>query len=454
MHVTCRLLSTRPNSDLPSLPLPGPPSVIHTQCSGCFREYKLDNKYAGKTIRCKDCGTPFKVVESGDEPLDVEFDDPPSPSRPHAPAPRSATPKRSPGKRSKRGTSDSSSRVWLWVGGGVLATLLVCCGGISLVVMKVRQVVVEASKPDIDLGDPTQLFPLGDVPLPQFPPLGPAAPVGRSDVQLHFVDFGSIPANGEQPGMRMKMRVYVPVGQHAERSLPCVLVAPAGTNLLTGNDMDNDDYHDETLPYAEEGMVVVFYSLDGGLTDMAEGEQLRDAYLSFRRARAGVVNGRNALDYILAQVPQVDPQRIYSAGHSSAATLSLLLAAHEPRLRGCLAYAPATDVEARLEGAGDNAVLELLLPGIGDFLKQSSPKTHVARINCPIFLFHARDDSNEPFASTEAFARLLESNGKTLNFAVAESGDHYDSMIQEGIPRGIEWVKAQSPASTAPAERP
>lgn len=423
--------------------------MIQTQCTGCFREYKLDDKYAGKTIRCKDCGTTFKVEAAGDEPLDVEFDEPPAP----AAAPRSAAGRTSNKKPSSK-SSGSGSKLWMWIVGGVLGVGLVCCGGIGLVVMKVKQQVAALSVPDIPLGDPNDLFPLADVPLPQFPPLGQANLAGRSDAQVFSVDFGSIPANGDQPGMKMNLRVYLPPGRHANQSLPCVLVAPAGTNLLSGNALGKDD-HDEALPYAEAGMAAVYYSLDGALDPAAQANNNpRDAYLSFRRARAGVVNGRNALEYVLAQVPQVDPRRIYSAGHSSAGTLSLLLAEHEPRLRGALAYAPVTDLKSAFGGADDNAVMGMMLPGIGEFAKQSSPSTHVSRINCPVFLFHARDDSNEPFSSAQAFDQLLESNGKTHTFSVAESGDHYESMIAEGIPRGIEWIKSQSPAATGPEGQP
>lgn len=340
--------------------------------------------------------------------------------------------------------------LWVWVGGGVLAMMLLCCGGVGVAYMKIKGALVEASTPEVSLGDPSQLFPLADVRLPEFPELGdPTATLDPSGVQVHWVDFQTVPANGvdPQPGTQMQLRVYLPKGEYAAHSLPCVLVAPAGSNLISGAQLDNDDYHDETLPYAEEGMAVVFYSLDGSMEgDDSDPEEMAPFYHEFREARAGVVNGRNALDFVLARLPQVDPQRIYSAGHSSAGTLSLLLAEHEPRLRGCIAYAPATDVEARLGEAGENALMGLLFPGLGDFIRQSSPKTHVAQLNCPVFLFHARDDSNEPFATTQEFSELLKSNGKSCEFSIAESGDHYDSMIDQGIPRGIEWLKSQAPS--------
>lgn len=421
--------------------------MIQTQCAGCFREYKLDDRFAGKTIRCKDCGTPFKVtsaaaaVPSFDEPFEEE-----QPAA--APPARKSGGRKSVGKKRARAASNSKAWIWWTVGGGVLAMLLLCGGGIWLAVSAVRSGLQAASTPELDLGDPNQLFPLADVPLPQFPELGAPRPLD-SGVQQYFVDFDSIRRGTDAPGMRMKMRVYIPPGDHAPASLPCVLVAPAGTNLMVGNEMDNDDYHDETLPYALAGMVCIFYSLDGGVYDLegASDDQFREGYLKFRAARAGVVNGRNALEFALAKLPQVDPQRIFSAGHSSAGTFSLLFAAHEPRLRGCIAYAPATDVELRLAEVAEAPVFNLLLPGITDFLRQSSPKTHAERINCPVFLFHARDDSNEPFETTEAFAAQLASLNKPHTFSPADWGDHYESMIDEGIPRGIEWIQTQTAGS-------
>ena len=421
--------------------------MIQTQCTGCFREYKLDDRFAGKTIRCKDCGSPFKVT-TGTSVFHAAEDDPFEEEPAHAPPPARKSGKKATGRKKSRPPSNSKAWIWWTVGGGVLAMFLLCGGGIWMAVSGIRQGLKAASTPDLDLGDPSQLFPIADVPLPQFPDLGSPRRLDAG-VQQYFVDFASVPGNMGQPGMQMKLRVYMPPGDHPPGSLPCVLVAPAGTNLMVGNDMDNDDYHDETIPYAFAGMVCIFYSLDGGVYDLetSSDNQFRDGYLKFRAARAGVINGRNALDFALARLPQVDPQRIFSAGHSSAGTFSLLFAAHEPRLRGCIAYAPATDVELRLAEITQTPAINFLLPGITDFLKQSSPKTHAARINCPVFLFHARDDRNEPFETTEAFAGQLTSLGKQSTFTAVNFGDHYDSMINEGIPRGIDWIQTQSGGS-------
>ena len=205
------------------------------------------------------------------------------------PAPCATSGRKPSGKSSRKSSSGSKAWIWWLVGGGAPVVLLICGGGAVAFLSGVKKAFDTASTPDVPLGDPNQLFPLADVPVPEFPPLGaPTSVLQPSGVQVYFVDFGSIPTNADQPGMRMKMRVYVPSGDHAARSLGCVLVAPAGTILLTGCDLDiNDDYHDETLPYAEAGMVAVFYSLDGGVPESETvNEQFRDAYLKFR-ARPG-----------------------------------------------------------------------------------------------------------------------------------------------------------------------
>jgi dipeptidyl aminopeptidase/acylaminoacyl peptidase len=259
---------------------------------------------------------------------------------------------------------------------------------------------------------------------------------------MWFIQMPPLPV----PGGSMGMRLYLPPTDAPPQSIPCVLVAPAGTNLLVGCDMDADDYHDETLPYAEAGMAVVFYSLDGGLDmEEASNSEFTAAYRKFRAAHAGVVNGRNALEFVLRKVPQVDPRRIYTAGHSSAGTVSLLMAEHEPRLAGAIAYAPCTDVETRLQEISNNWILRSSFPDLKSFLKQSSPKTHVSHVGCPLFLFHASDDSNVPVSETNAFATQLRAAGKAVEFHTVPTGDHYDSMIQAGIPKAIEWLKQKNP---------
>lgn len=283
-------------------------------------------------------------------------------------------------------------------------------------------------------------FDLAAVPVPAMPATPVFTPLGEKGVRYAAVEI----AAGDGPGERMWMRVYLPPDERAPGTLPAVLVAPAGTNLLSGSDLGpptEEDYHDECLPYAEEGIAVVFYSIDGEVADEEDEDSIAEGYKKFRDACGGLVNGRNALEFVLASLPEVDPVRIYSAGHSSAGTLSLLFGEHEPRLAGSIAYAPAADVEKHLAEVLETPMIGVALPGVKHFAKRSSPATHVARLCQPLFLFHAEDDDTVPIEDTREFARKAKAAGVRVTFEVAGEGGHYLPMIEEGIPAAIQWIK-------------
>ena len=111
-----------------------------------------------------------------------------------------------------------------------------------------------------------------------------------------------------------------------DAKLPAVLIAPAGSDLLTGMNLSDDD-RPEHLPYLDAGFVVLADELPG-----------KDNTQTFAASNAGLDNGRAALEFLRAKVPFVDEGRIFTAGHSSAADAALLLAAHEPSLAGVAIY--------------------------------------------------------------------------------------------------------------------
>jgi hypothetical protein len=307
--------------------------TINIECPECDKTYRLPDSAAGKKFRCKQCETAIAVPS---DDFDDDFEEEPVVRR-RAPA------KKSKGKKAKSSKSTSiwsTPLPWIAIGGGgflAIGLLVVVMSGGSRPINNFAPaptgtpvaVPVHSSAPVhstpaptvVNAGSPNNLFPVSQVPVPTFPELGAPRVLQPSGVRMWFV---KLPPSST-PGQSMAFRVYLPPTDAPEHSIPCVLVAPAGSNLLVGNDMDADDYHKETLPYAEAGMAVIFYSLDGGLADMqnATDGQFKAAYNQFRTAFAGVVNGRNALEYVLTKMPQVDPKRIYTAGHSSAGTVSL-----------------------------------------------------------------------------------------------------------------------------------
>lgn len=337
--------------------------------------------------------------------------------------------------------SDEGNRLaaWLILGGMGIGTFAILLTGM-LILWFNRQPPDRSNSDSTASADP--------IAPPQFPELG-SPQLLKSGASVYTVDFSAVGSNA--PGMQMQLRVYLPNTSAVRHSIACVLVAPAGTTLLHGASLDDADYHDETLPYVNAGMAVIHYSLDGEISeqertsDTAFVTALQRAYKAFDSANGGVTNGRVALEFALQRIPQVDPKRIYCAGHSSAATISLLLAAKEPRIAKCIAYAPITDLRERLRDLIEDPNVQFTFPRLEEFIEANSPIVQASRVQCPLFVFHARDDSNEPFASTDKFVKAMESAGVDITFASTPFGDHYQSMIDKGIPQAIQWLQKSTP---------
>jgi dienelactone hydrolase len=236
------------------------------------------------------------------------------------------------------------------------------------------------------------------------------------------------------PGHEDMLRIYRPAGT-AGKKLPCVFIAPAGTPLIWGNKHGDSDGA-EHVPYVKAGFMVIAYDLDGPLDNpqAATDKQAVAAISAFIKAKAGLVNARNAIDYAVRDIPEVDANRLYTAGHSSAGTLALLLEAVEPRIKGCCAYAPVTNVEDRI-ATMFNHDAKMMTPLRG-FAQLTSPSTHTAEINRPTFLFCADDDSNVSCAEVTAFANSL----KQGKFKHVPTGEHYQAMIDQGLPAGVSFL--------------
>lgn len=285
-------------------------------------------------------------------------------------------------------------------------------------------------------------------------PPKPDMPAGAQqlpDAPAEPVDFPELgAARTIQPGVRFReatiqrgavpMRVWYYEPEKAAGKLPLVLVPPAGSTLFVGMDLSDGD-RAEHYPYVRAGFAVASFEIDGhvpnlnGASDAAVARGARE----FRASRAGLDNAKVALDFVLAKVPNVDPGRVYVAGHSSAGTLALLVAEYEPRVKACAAYAACTDVEKRLAPAA--GFLDQAIPGYRDFLRTSSPKTHAAKLTCPLLLFHARDDTTVLPSESTNFAAQVRATNPNVSLVTVARGGHYDSMIREGIPKGIELFR-------------
>lgn len=385
--------------------------MIDFYCTQCGRPIQVAEQLAGRSVRCPRCGremvAPFVFNANSAAPAKpVIAPTPPPVLTPPPFAPR-------PFRR-------------LWAVGLILAGIIVFALIKALIAVPVMQSAV--------MVPPTPVPSTADITAPQFHEL--PSPVHLANgVDLYLLEF-----TGAGAGLPMHARLYLPDGDHADRSLPCVFIAPAGTRLIYGASLSKDD-SPEHLPYVRAGFAVMAYELSGNLNlpqnASVRYRDLRNPIYQFMAADGGLANARLAINYVLSKVPQVDPNRLYAAGHSSAGTMALDLAAADSRIRAVAAYAPATDVVGYWGNHLDD--LNRAVPGSAALAAKVSPIRHVSQFNCPVFIFHADDDRTVPNGEVQRFVDEMESAGKSIEFRRVPFGGHYNSMIREGIPQGISF---------------
>ena len=105
------------------------------------------------------------------------------------------------------------------------------------------------------------------------------------------------------------------------------------------------------MPYVKAGCAVLAYELDGPCYDDGDPDEMKQPYRPSRHRGPGWSTPATPWSMCWPRFLKSIPAQIYAAGHSSAATHALLFAAHEPRLAGVIAYAPAADVPKRIRPA-------------------------------------------------------------------------------------------------------
>lgn len=428
---------------------------LQIRCAGCQALLKVSSEALGKTIACPKCGKKMQLAKprSSAPPKEPELafpdatqDDPfdlpsPSYSMPTIPSKKLAGAK-------------ASSTPWPWIiaiaSAAAVGLFLMAVGGIFLSSMFPGPKVI-ASAPQKTPTAPALSKPMTAQPnatLPtstarDFPKLGEPKPFGNSGIVWHRIE---LPRQGGPP---LKLNVFIPKGTHADKSLPVVFEAPAGTPLLHGASIEVPQPNTEFLPFTEAGMITISFDIDGAMPSNASPADadnfirfLSKAYSSFVAADAGVENGKMAIDFALARLPMADPSRLIIWGHSSAATLSLLLASKDPRISRCIALAPITDLKPRL---GDiltqEPAMSKFLPNFNTYLVTGSPITHISKLRCPVFIAHAKNDDNEPFQATKDYVEALRKAGGKVNFLELEREGHYQPLLDAGIPKALDWLK-------------
>jgi dienelactone hydrolase len=430
---------------------------ITFQCDQCGRWYTMAEKHAGKTVKCKDCGAPIIVPAGKSEPADdvdayglserertaLAFS---SQREPEFSGESSHTPKPGRATVSKAKASSSSAKSFFSGGIGtvVLLVLIAVRGYLRWERDQARraranhQPAAVAPFPASAALPPPNVAPW-KMPVPPAPP---AATEIAPGVMFSEIVLRPDPQSGKpMPGHTGKLWLYLPPGDHKPRSLPCILIVGAGSNLITGMDLGDGD-RPEHVVYPPFGFAVLAYELDGRVADQAREDMQAVAKSSqaFLAAQAGLINARVVIEYATTKVPCVDPKRLYAVGHSSAATHALVLAENEPRIAACVAFAPTIDLAVQYPPEAQRG-LALIIPGASQFFTRFNPRPNETKINCPLFLFYADDDKRFASQVRDCGTRLTQA-GKNVTVSSVRTGGHYDSMIKVGVPRAVKWLKS------------
>lgn len=273
----------------------------------------------------------------------------------------------------------------------------------------------------------------------------PAAPAAGRAGTVHLLADGATVRETEidRQGTPMTVWIYRPA-KPATGRLPVILIAAAGTPLVWGIKLADDD-RAEHLPWVAHGYLVVAYSLDGPVEDNEDSAAVAAGIQAFVRAAAGLDNAKAALDYALASEPRADPERLYAVGHSSAATLALRVGAELARIKAVVAFNPITDVDAHIAPFLDS--IRLIDPQAQACLHASSPSTHVAALRAkPVFLFHSSEDTTVPVEESQRLADALKPLPGHSRVLIVPTGDHYHSMLEQGVPAALAWLDARTAA--------
>lgn len=267
----------------------------------------------------------------------------------------------------------------------------------------------------------------------EMPELSPGQPVKggrRSQVTL------TMPS-----GSRMTVWVYQPEPLPAAK-VPCVFIAPGGTMMVHGQHLSQGDQQ-EHLPWVEAGFAVVAYELSGHADAQSASDiDLKFAAEEFRQAGSGLTNAKLAMTFAEKKIPFVDASRFYTAGHSSAGTIALYVAQHDPRVKGTALFMPAIDIREELGIEGMTYIQDSgIVPNAGEYVARISPSTYVERVARPTFLFYVANDTTVRGDVIEVFGKKLRELGREVTVVRAPTGGHHQPMLDEGLPLAIQWAK-------------
>src|SRR3954454_12371671 len=115
-----------------------------------------------------------------------------------------------------------------------LTMALIFCGASALLLVLVcAGAAVRLSPSPNSSPSASQPFTFDDVPVPSFPERVAQTEIARG-VWKRAISLGNSDGYYSTPGHGGKLVLYVPLGKLRPKSIPCVLITGAGSNLLSG----------------------------------------------------------------------------------------------------------------------------------------------------------------------------------------------------------------------------
>lgn len=241
------------------------------------------------------------------------------------------------------------------------------------------------------------------------------------------------------PKTNGKIWVYLP-SKNTQEKLPVVLVPPAGTRLFHGIKLSSGDIA-EHIPYVKQGFAVISFDISGLWPEVETNQNIYVAANTFISRNAGIDDAKEALILAKSKYSNLSLDDVYIAGHSSAGTLALMAAKQMPEIKAVIAYAPVLDLSNYL--SYEKSLFKSKVSDFNKILIGNSPHKKLHKYTMPIFLFSAKDDEHmsDQRKSYNKFVKKLNKKGVNLTYQQVETGGHYQSMIDEGIPSAINWLK-------------
>jgi dienelactone hydrolase len=357
----------------------------YVYCPECDHKIPLGTAdEPGRKVRCPVCGARVRAADD----VEAAYDDYDRPPR-------------------RRPAARSQTKIWLLVGGVIVALVILGCGGIIFLGWQAMR--------------PTS-----------FPEQTEDYVQARSHFQTKLTRQGPAPQEWDPvilpPGVdeveytsgNLKLKAWV---THPE--------AKAGRNpaviFLHGGFAFGEDDWEMTQPFRDAGYVV--------MTPILRGENgLPGSYSMFYNEVDDVLAATDAF----AKMPHVDNKRMFIAGHSVGGTITLLTVMTSNRFRAAASYSGSPDQVAWARGQGE--VVPFDSNNKMEF-QMRSPLAYPRSFKCPVRMFYGSQELFLFSSSSQKTAQLAK--GANLDVeAVQVPGDHM-SAVDPAIRQTIMFFNAK-----------